>query len=79
MSAFSHTDWTVICNGTNEDGTPCAAYGRTDEIDRMDTTTARGVRRVLKRHGWLVGVPAEGTRRGRRRLDFCPDHKPKES
>lgn len=76
MSAISHTDWTILCNGTNTDGTPCVASGRTDEIDRYDVRTARDVRRILKHRGWLVNVPAkDGTRRGQR-LDFCPDQKP---
>ena len=76
MSAFSHTDWTVICNGTYDDGTACMASGRTDEIDRNDVTTARDVRRILKARGWLVNVPVkDGTGRVRR-LDFCPHHNP---
>ena len=81
MSAISHTDWTVICNGTRDDGTPCGASGRTDEIDRSDVTTAAGVRRYLKRRGWTVNVrvPRAAGERKSRRLDFCPDRKPKES
>lgn len=65
MSAFSHTDWTVVC-----DHGGCANSLRTDELELRDGT-AGDVRRHLKRHGWAVAVPT-----GReRRADFCPEHK----
>lgn len=72
MSAFNHTSWTVICNGETG-GRPCGASLNSDELDRMDPTTA-DVRKRLKSQGWLVGVKA--TNGYPRRLDYCPDHKP---
>lgn len=70
MSTFSHTDWTVICNGTNEDGSPCPLQWNTGS-DGGDT--AGDARRWLKKRGWLVSVrPANGYPR---RMDFCPAHK----
>jgi hypothetical protein len=75
MSTFSHTDWTVICNGTT-DGWPCGKSERTDALDLRDGSTAADVRRVLKRRGWAVNVPNPDQDALLRRLDFCPDHKP---
>ena len=71
MSTFSHTDWTVTC-----DGPGCLAQLRTDQIGGMNPTAA-DVRKSLKRRGWAVNVrqPShDGLRE--RRLDFCPKHKP---
>lgn len=83
MSTFSHTDWTVICNGAEDDGRPCMEQGRTDTFDLHDGSSAADVRAILKRRGWAVNVPQGGRRydsAGRpirqQRLDFCPKHKP---
>jgi hypothetical protein len=75
VSAFSHTDWTVICNGTKEDGSPCPLQLCSADFDLRDGTAAY-VRKALKARGWLVSVhgPADGSRRVQR-LDYCPGHK----
>jgi hypothetical protein len=72
VSAFSHTDWTVMCNGVAEDGASCGMSERTDTIGG---DTATEVRHRLKRRGWTVNVPSQDDSRVRR-LDYCPDHKP---
>ena len=75
MSAFSHTSWTIMCNGET-DGMQCGASLNSDELDRMDAVAA-DVRKRLKSRGWQVNVkPANGYPR---RLDYCPDHKPQAS
>jgi hypothetical protein len=75
VSAFSHTSWTVICNGSDE-GAACMDQANTDTMGLRDAT-ARYVRRVLKHQGWAVAIrDADGSRQ---RLDFCPRHKPEES
>lgn len=75
MSAFSHTDWTVTCNGLDgkDYGKRCQAQGRTDLL--VGAITAADVRRHLKRLGWAVNVPVQDVSSAVRRLDFCPEHK----
>lgn len=79
MSTFSHTDWTVICNGKLDDGSPCPAYGRTDVTGGE---TAGQVRAILKKQGSAIAVPDPSRNPGdgwrKRTLDFCPDHKKRE-
>jgi hypothetical protein len=74
VSAFSHTDWFVICNGTGDDGSPCPHQLTTADLGLGDGhCTAANVRMVLRKRGWLVSVrPGNGYPR---RLDFCPAHK----
>jgi hypothetical protein len=61
-----------MCNGTAEDGTAC---GRSERTDTIGGDTATEVRRRLKGRGWTVNVrPADGYPR---RLDYCPEHKPR--
>jgi hypothetical protein len=69
MSTFSHTDWTVIC-----DYPLCGRQERTDTLGIQDATAA-DVRRYLRRQGWIVAKPHPNLE-VRRRLDYCPDHKP---
>lgn len=65
MSAFSHTDWTVICDGPG----PCPQqYG-------PDSVVAAVLRKRAKRAGWAVNVP-NPERGSRSRLDYCSKHKP---
>lgn len=73
MSAFSHTDWTVTCNGTSEDGLPCMAQWNTGTEGGI---TAKDARTQLKKRGWLVNVPAVDKSNNVRRLDYCPKHRP---
>ncbi len=73
MSTVSHTVWTVYCNGI-EDGNACMAQLRTDELELRDGIAA-DVRRELREHeGWMVDVTSRDG--SRRRLDYCPRHRP---
>lgn len=49
----------------------------TDYVCRLSTpvdgTTAREARSVARGMGWSVDLPNP---KGRRRLDYCPDHEP---
>jgi hypothetical protein len=74
MTTFSHTSWTVFCNGTDGDGRPCVDSGNSDNLDLRDGTAAM-VRSLLKRAGWLVNVPNPDPSDPYRRLDYCPRHK----
>ena len=67
MSAFSHTSWTVYCNG------PGCKNQITDDGSADRKVTRAGLRRHLARRGWTVNVDASSRGRGQ---DFCPDHKP---
>lgn len=71
MSAFSHADWTVICDGVS-DGQRCPEQARTDDYG---VETAADVRRKLRDLGWLVNVPNPVRGSHIRRLDYCPQHK----
>ena len=68
MSAFSHTSWTVYCNGPG-----CKEQCTDDGIGGRDATRA-GLRKYLARtRGWTVNVDAAKRGDGD---DFCPVHKP---
>lgn len=74
MSAFSHTDWTVLC-----DHPDCLRCLRSSDF-MQDVDTA-WIRRALKQQGWTVAIrqsQADGSQR-EKRLDYCPDHKPEGS
>jgi hypothetical protein len=73
MSAISHTDATVFCNGS-DDGQACGSQLRTDDLALRDGTAADVRRELRLHHGWMVDI---GSRDGsRQRLDYCPRHKP---
>lgn len=77
MSAISHTDWTIFCD---HDGCP-RQLGTNDLDIGPGEPKARDVRRILRRRGWAVSVPRPDNPVLFRqpRLDYCPDHKPKEA
>lgn len=60
MSAWSHTSWTVHCDGP----------GCHRQVTGEDEARAK-VRKTLAKRGWKVGIGA-GPIRGRE--DFCPEH-----
>ena len=68
MSAHRYTDCRVDCD---HEGCGRSEFG--GNLSLMEPTAAE-TRRVLKRRGWLVDVPAHPAD-DRRRLDFCPAHK----
>lgn len=70
MSAFSHTSWTVYCNG------PDCKEQCTDEGNVSRQATRAGLRRYLARtRGWTVNVDESSRGDGK---DFCPKHKPED-
>jgi len=74
MSASSFTDWQIAC-----DHPGCGKQVWASNVSTFDQT-ATSLRKALKDCGWTVNVAADPlSGRGRRRLDFCPDHKPEES
>ncbi len=68
MSAFSHTSWTVYCNG------PGCKEQCTDDGDVSRKATRADLRRYLARtRGWAVNVNPASRGDGE---DYCPKHKP---
>lgn len=72
MNASSFTDWRISC-----DHPGCGKQVWASQTMARDAT-ATSLRSELKRHGWMVNVPAPRRPVGRLtpRLYFCPDHKP---
>jgi hypothetical protein len=78
VSAFSHTDWTVIC-----DHPDCGRQLNGADLDSgPDSPTTADIRKILRRQGWQTSARAPDDGYGakyNRRLDFCPDHKTAET
>lgn len=69
MSASSFTDWSISC-----DHPGCDRQQWASNISNVIHPTAADVRKVLKRCGWVVNIPAgDGSRK---RKDYCPHHNP---
>jgi hypothetical protein len=67
VSVFSHTDWTLICNG-EDNGHPCPLQFGPDSV------VAGVLRGRAKRAGWAVSVPNPEPGNPAR-LDYCGRHK----
>ncbi len=72
MSAHPYTDTRIQCDAP---GCLSSVFG--GHLDGTDTT-ARTVRRIIRRRGWLVGLPEPGmfgSGTSGQRLDYCPEHR----